>query len=568
VEDAHAPGEDLPNARRHLRLRVKGVWLEWEETPFEWYRPWRFGVVRRYGRGPLREMRVLAVLDSLGEHRTRLTYSVSARPRGLFGLLTTPIQIGLISRITFGRTFRDYALSTAGKGRAAAPPATGPAAEDLDRRLRAAGVAAAVAPPLASHLSSADDMTLTRIRPYELAERWGLPRKDVLVACLQATRGGVLDLGWDILCPACRGATDSADTLRNLRLGAAHCDTCLIDFSPGFDQSVELSFHPNATVRSVSASPFCVAGPQVTPHVEVQQLLGPGEERVVEPRLTPGRHRLRSLGAAGPSFLVEAGGPEEATVVLTADGWGTLPSTLGSEARIRLVNRRDHECLVCVESTSWGDSAATAAEVTALAEFRDLFSSEVLADGAFAKVGSLAILFTDLRDSTAMYRRVGDATAFSRVMRHFDRLSSAVRVGEGTVVKTIGDAVMAVFPSMAAALRAALNAQEALARPAPEEEGLVLKAGVHFGPAIAVTLNQRLDYFGTTVNVAARLGGLSSGHDVVISDRVRNDEGVRSLLEELGATVSSATADIRGLEDRMLVWRVSLPRPPESSPAT
>lgn len=560
VEDARAPGDELDNARRRLRIRVKGVLLEWEELPFEWLRPWRFGVVRRYTRGPLEEMRVLADLEPLGPARTRLTYRVAARPRGLLGLLTTPIQIGLVSRITFGRTFRRYAAE------ATTPPLelralrARPRVAPVARRLEDAGVDGETAALLAGHVVSGDDMTLARIRPYELARLWGRDRRDVLVACMRATRLGVLDLSWDILCPSCRGTKESADTLRDLRMGVAHCDTCRIDFSPGFDQSVELTFHPTPAVRRVERSPFCVAGPQTTPHVVLQQLLAPGEARTVPVRLEEGRHRLRALGAAGgPSFLVEASGAGEVSARLEPHGWSDVPLSLAPDATLHLVNALEHEALLSVERTGWGDDAATAAEVTALPEFRDLFTSEVLSEGAFARVGSLAILFTDLRDSTALYARVGDPAAFGRVMRHFQVLGDAVIASGGTVVKTIGDAVMAVFPTAEQAVAGALDAQERLGAPPSGEEPLVLKAGVHFGPTIAVTLNDRLDYFGTTVNVAARLGALSSGRDVVLSDRVWSEPGVRALLESRGATVVSANAAIRGLEDRMAVWRAALP---------
>ncbi|GMV06007.1 MAG: hypothetical protein AMXMBFR53_22840 [Gemmatimonadota bacterium] len=560
VEDARAPGEELDNARRRLRIRVKGVLLEWEELPFEWIRPWRFGVVRRYARGPLEEMRVLADLEPLGPARTLLTYRVAARPRGLLGVLTTPLQIGLLSRITFGRTFRRYAAE------AATPPLelralrARPRVAPLARRLEEGGVDGETAALLAGHVVSSDDMTLTRIRPYELARLWSRERRTVLVACMRATRLGILDLSWDILCPSCRGTKDSADTLRELRLGIAHCDTCRIDFSPGFDQSVELTFHPSPAVRRVERSPFCVAGPQTTPHVVLQQLLAPGEERTVSVRLEEGRHRLRALGVAGgPSFLVEPGGDSEVAARLESEGWGDAPLSLSRDATLRLVNALGHEALVSVERTGWGDTAATAAEVTALPEFRDLFTSEVLAVGAFAQVGSLAILFTDLRDSTALYARVGDPAAFGRVMRHFQVLGDAVNASGGTVVKTIGDAVMAVFPTAQQAVEASLVAQARLATPPLGDEPLTLKAGVHFGPAIAVTLNDRLDYFGTTVNVAARLGALSSGRDVVLSERVWSEPPVRALLEARGATVASSDAPIRGLEGRMAVWRAALP---------
>lgn len=563
VEDVRAPGEQLTGGRRHLRIRVKGVTLEWEELPFEWYRPWRFGLVRRYVRGPLVELRVLANLEPAGPEATRLTYDVTARPRGLFGLLTTPFQIGVLNRRTFERTFRRYAAAAR---RGGDPSPTLPTAVRTARagrlaaRCQQAGIPQGLSSALAEHIEEADETTLSRIRPYDLAGRWNVDRREVLVACLRATRAGLLDLRWDVLCPSCLGVTSSAETLRSLRLGAAHCDTCRVDFSPDFDHAVELTFRPNPALRTVVSSSFCVGGPQVTPHVVVQQLLAPGETRSVTPLLVPGRHRLRTLGSgAGPSFLVEAGGDTEAHITLGPHGWSGVPLALAPAASLALRNGRADEALVCVDREAWGDVAVTAAEVTALAEFRDLFSSEVLAAGAFAGVGSVALLFTDLRDSTGMYVRVGDPVAFTTVMRHFDVLGEAIARENGTIVKTIGDAVMAVFPSPAAAVRAAVRAQRILAHPQGPEAPLVLKAAVHAGPSIAVTLNDRLDYFGTTVNVASRLGGLSSGTDVVLSGRVREDPDVLRLLDELGARSERFDAEIRGIPERMAAWRVRLP---------
>src|SRR6185437_10449918 len=126
------------------------------------------------------------------------------------------------------------------------------------------------------------------------------------------------------------------------------------------------------------------------------------------------------------------------------------------------------------------------------------------------------ILFTDLRASTRLYRQIGDAPAFGVVLDHFDVLRAAVAAEGGAVVKTIGDAVMATFQRPVAALHAVLAAQRALASPAAGARPLRLKAGLHYGPCIAVTLNDRLDYFGSTVNIAARLVGLSGGSDIIL----------------------------------------------------
>jgi adenylate cyclase len=208
--------------------------------------------------------------------------------------------------------------------------------------------------------------------------------------------------------------------------------------------------------------------------------------------------------------------------------------------------------------------------VTALQAFRDLFSREALRPGEQISVGTLTILFTDLRGSTRMYREVGDATAFGQVMDHFDVLKTAIADEEGALVKTIGDAVMAVFRRPVAAVRAIHRAQEALANPPTGMKPLVLKAGIHNGACIAVTLNERLDYFGSTVNIAARLEGQSQGGDIVISDVVRADPEVAELLADAasGLTAEPFEATLKGLEsEHFRLWRVRAAPSPDPSPA-
>ncbi len=186
--------------------------------------------------------------------------------------------------------------------------------------------------------------------------------------------------------------------------------------------------------------------------------------------------------------------------------------------------------------------------MTALQVFRDLFAAEVLRPGEPISVGSLAVAFTDLRGSTRYYREVGDAPAFASVLDHLGLLRDAVRAEDGAVVKAMGDAIMAVFPRPASALRAMRAAQQAVAgRP------LALKAGIHYGPCIAVEQNGVLDYFGSTVNLAARLVAASSGEDVVVTESVLEDPEVA----ELGLRAEPLDASLKGFEDAPpAVWRV------------
>ncbi|HEY4301610.1 MAG TPA: adenylate/guanylate cyclase domain-containing protein [Candidatus Didemnitutus sp.] len=154
---------------------------------------------------------------------------------------------------------------------------------------------------------------------------------------------------------------------------------------------------------------------------------------------------------------------------------------------------------------------------------------------------------------------------------HFDILKHAVDTEGGAIVKTMGDAIMAVFPRPAPALRAMHVAQRqlALARSvipwhgpsgsAPLPSPLILKAGLHHGPCIAINQNDRLDYFGTTVNTAARLCSLSTGRDLVLSESVHADAEVRSYLEAQANGLKPAIeqAQLRGLgEEGIPIWRV------------
>jgi class 3 adenylate cyclase len=227
---------------------------------------------------------------------------------------------------------------------------------------------------------------------------------------------------------------------------------------------------------------------------------------------------------------------------------------------LRFENRTGAEQLFVLERMAWSDQAATAAEVTTLQMFRDLFSSELLRPGEQISVGSLTVLFTDLRDSTRFYQEIGDAPAFGRVMDHFAVLRKAIAEEDGALVKTIGDAVMAVFRRPVSALRAILDAQQRLAAPPAGAPPLYLKAGMHHGPCIAVTMNDRLDYFGSVVNMAARLERLSSGKDIIVSDVVRHDPEVEELLfaPENPLITEPFEVQLKGFKDAQFhLWRVA-----------
>ena len=565
VQDDDGKHQRLRNARRRLRLSFLGLPLEWEEQPFEWVRPSRFGVTRTYTRGPVAELRVLAELSPQAGGGTRLNYQVWARPQSLLGFLVVPLQIGILSARRFARAFRRYDQSATTEvllpEEETAAELSAIARSRLDaarERLISEGVPASIAARLVTYIEQADDFSLARMGPYVLADEWGESRRAVLEACLRATRAGILDLRWDLLCPLCRGPQESETSLSEIS-SKVHCETCRIDFTVNFDRFVEITFRPNASVRSVETKDYCMGSPQKTPHIVAQQLLAPQTSRTISMPLEEGRYRLRVLELPGERLLTITAGGEKAGSVRVLEQVSGPELNLSTYSTLHFENLSAAEQLFIVERLSWSDQAATAAEVTALQIFRDLFSSEALRPGDQISVGTLTVLFTDLRNSTRLYREIGDATAFGRVMNHFDVLKKAIAEEDGALVKTIGDAVMAVFRNPASALNAMLRAQKTLASPPDGSAPLTLKAGIHIGPCIAVTLNDRLDYFGSTVNMAARLESLSTGNDVVISAAVYNDPEVRELIAAAAGSLEAERFEIelKGFDqERFELWHV------------
>jgi class 3 adenylate cyclase len=475
-------------------------------------------------------MRTSASLEPRPGGGTHLVYDVRARPRNLLGRIAIPLQIGFLSRRRFAAVFRRYDATAGVEGEA--PPARrshlAPGARERIEAARAVLVSGGASRELVKRLCTlverGDELTVGSLRPYVLADIWGADRRETLELCLQATRHGMLELRWELLCPLCRGAAASEESLGDVA-GRLHCETCRIDFTADFDRSVEVTFRPTPAIRPVEQLDFCVGGPQVTPHVVTQQLVPPGGRRSLGVRLEPGRYRLRALALPGAlSVSAGVGGAAEAEARADPDGWPAGELRIAEEAKLALENATAEEQLLMLERTAWSDRAATAAEVTALQLYRDLFAAEALRPGEPISVGTLSVVFTDLRGSTRFYRDVGDAPAFGSVLEHLDLLRQAVAAEEGAVVKAMGDAIMAVFLRPVCAVRAMLAAQEAVAgRP------LALKVGIHTGPCIAVNQNGVLDYFGSTVNLAARLVELSSGEDIVVSEAVLADPEVAAL---------------------------------------
>jgi class 3 adenylate cyclase len=309
----------------------------------------------------------------------------------------------------------------------------------------------------------------------------------------------------------------------------------------------------------------------VTPHILAHQILQPNESRLLEQLALPaGGYRVRTQ-RPGVEQILEL--DEDTQNRLTS-----LSIQAGSEAiqaafqrdyfsdkrnnsalSVTLTNTAPYAQEIYIERADWYTDAVTAAQVTTLQHFRDLFSDAVLRPGEEIGVQGMTIMFSDLVGSTAMYNRWGDAPSYALVREQFAFLQRIVRERNGAIVKTIGDAIMAAFAEPADGVAAALAIQQKVDDfNASSPDNLIIKLGLHYGPCIAVTLNGRLDYFGTTVNLAARLEGQSKGGDVVISERLGNDPAVKELLASLPVEATRFETAIKGFDEHFCLYRLTL----------
>ena len=300
-----------------------------------------------------------------------------------------------------------------------------------------------------------------------------------------------------------------------------HCDACGIAYVPEFDRNVEVTFDARPSGRGAAPAAYCLAGPQTARQTLAQTSLAPGAEASLLVALPAGAYVVQALPDRVARFTAEddAGA---GTLDVRVDEAGVRAATSVVQAgavRVRVENASARDAVVRVSEAELSDQIATAAEVTALQAFRDLFAGEVPATATQFAIRSLTVVFTDVAGSTQMYADAGDAHAFGLVRRYFDAVQDVVALARGAVVKTMGDAVMAVFADPRDAVDAALRFAAAAAP-------LELRIGMHRGPCIAMCANERLDYAGATVNLAARVAHAAGAGEILMTSAVADDARV------------------------------------------
>jgi class 3 adenylate cyclase len=436
------------------------------------------------------------------------------------------------------------------------------------------------------------DRELCRVNALAFAATAGVGEEQTIAALLQATKLGIFDLSWNVLCPGCGGVIDSGATLKSVDHAEYSCFLCAAGYEPTLDEMVEVTFTVSPRVRRIAAhSPdtlpmaeyarqiFWSSGVDLPDNIEalLQDImldfveLPPGEKAILSLQLPaqfviafdPVTHSVQFLDVKGEPTR------ERRNLTFVFNSVASANETIELQpgpVRVALENRTERRVLagLWLASDELHDLLGkrrpflTAKRLLSNQTFRDIYRTDTLDVDQRLKITSLTFLFTDLRGSTALYDRVGDLAAFDLVRAHFRVLNEIVASEAGAVVKTIGDAVMATFPTPDRAVAAALRMRDAMRDlgASHSSEDLLLKIGIHEGPCLAVSLNDRQDYFGQTVNIAARVQNLAASRSIFATRPVVEDANTTKLLEASGVTPVAQRHQLRGIADALTLYEI------------
>jgi len=537
---------------------------EWLEVPWNWVAGEWLECVRVYTRGYPRVMHAVQLVEARGTGSTYYAY-FGFLPRGWLGRAALTLGFGSLEapyRKLLAELDRQLSATVPGATVpgalvVAAPPLAADAAARI-ASIRAELLAKPELEPVAvatlvDWIATGDDQDLFRIQLRERARAWGLDEAPLLAVALHATRAGLLELSWDIVCPHCRGA-EGVTSLGELPT-AARCPTCLIDFGTDRENAIEITFRVHRSIRDVPERSFCSAEPAHKAHIRVQRTVPAGGRVEVAPSLEPRRYRVRLEGEERYGFLdVRPGGAAEVQWRASDE-----PAARAVTATPRLVldNDRAEPARFVLEEAQWADVALRPGRLLSFQEFRDLFSEEYLGADVQLAIGEQTILFTDMVGSTELYATRGDPAAFVEVRRHFAEVFALIGEHRGAVVKTIGDAAMGAFGDPLDAVRCAKAIHDRFP-PGRTDSVAVLRISLNTGPCIAVRLNANIDYFGGTVNVAAKLQALAEAWQIAMSKSTYDAPGVAAWLREQGATIEELGYRSKALPDEIAARRWSV----------
>jgi class 3 adenylate cyclase len=402
-------------------------------------------------------------------------------------------------------------------------------------QLQSAGVSHQITSVLNDLITNSASQHLARIRPIAVARRFGLPEQDVIDACLQAVRSGLLTMAWDLICPSCRMAADAKQTLSEIEQHAS-CSACQTDFNLEFGSSIELVFRVHPDIRTADSKLYCNGGPGNFPHVVAQVSLEPGERLVLNLNLGAGSYTVRGprLPFTIPLEVDARHGSRLGSARFT-EGMSRpyVAPLLAGHQQLTIENAFADRHVVRIERNVRRSDAITAAEATALPLFRKLFPQQTLAPGQLVQLATTNFVAIQADDMEAMFAELGDSGVYLLMVEYRQFMQRYIRARGGSVIDEQGGLILATFPDLGVATEAACGLYTELT-PALPARRWSLSGALHRGSALVTSDRHEINYFGATVNETVHLARRAPSGQLVLTCDAWSDPGVQDVLALLG----------------------------------
>ncbi|MEZ5944593.1 MAG: protein kinase [Planctomycetaceae bacterium] len=520
--------------------------LVWQEHPFEWIEGQRFGVLREFRTGPFRWFLNVVELQALPSGGTLLRHTVKIAPNGWLGKLIAFIEINVKGSRALDRVYRriDEQLQKESHSVPVDDPFVPTTSitgkrnrlfEHLVEQLKADGLDASAIDALDGHIRNSSAADIARIRPFELARRYGLRRDVFLDVCIRSAVRGMLDLYWDIICPACRVAATTVDRIGELE-DHAYCEACNAEFKVDFARQVELIFRTSSSIRTPELQTYCLGGPEHAPHVILQLKLNAHELVDVDLALSPGSYILRGpqLPSTSRISVDSAWGATAVTISLSPEiRVERLPAMRPRRQVLTLSNQFDIPQTVRLERTVPRRDVITAVDASQNDLFQQLFPEEILRADQLSEVANLALLGLTIENWRQLFATYGDIGGRQMLKSRMLQLSREVISFGGRIVDEHDNQVLTAFPTLTDALEAVrflLNESEL------PPSGL-LSITLHQGTVhISVSQGQE-EYFGEHINEVKELMQLSERPRILVSKSLLESNAAREDIVAAGFEV-------------------------------
>ncbi|MCZ8155676.1 MAG: DUF5939 domain-containing protein [Leptospira sp.] len=449
---------------------------------------------------------------------------------------------------------------------------------------------------LETFIKESDDLSLFRINPYYFAKDHSLSENQSIDLFLYSAKAGIFFMEWLLLCPRCGDPVKNFNKLLHVQ-NQYHCEFCRRDYQTYIDDSIKISFTIHPDIRKISFhDPLNLTiedyqykylfsregkipglGNKFTVFFRNRErflkFIEPGEtieaDLVAEKGFLEGNDLFHHV-----DFLIQVkedskNDTNEIKAIfendqLTVNQYEIKPGNYKFEiinkSNLKIpfsVYQLDEDFLTSKFNIEF-DPYLTAKSLLNNKTFRDIFKGEDIVGASGLSIKDVTLLFTDLKGSTSLYERIGDLKAFSLVQQHFDEVAQVIVRNSGVLIKTIGDAIMASFLNPYDAMKASIEMLEAIENfnQRQHNKEIILKIGIHSGSSIAVTLNERIDYFGQIVNIAARVQGVAEGEEICFTREIFNFPNVDELVQN--GKLEMEEHLLKGLSKEIPIYKFSM----------